>query len=177
MLLLNRPPRSRRNRAQHDHRAGSNVLAHERCPLRRFPHDGIAAKERHEARRSFRTRRRRDDNGRQCSEKAEECRTWEAETFHGECSSGWMWGTTSDCHEGPANGDRRVLRGGCWINFPAVCRSSNRAKVAPVSWSFHLGFRVVRVLDWKITRPRCARTQPILWDSATIIPRSLRQYP
>lgn len=47
----------------------------------------------------------------------------------------------------PASGDRRVFRGGCWINFPAVCRSANRAKVAPVSWNFHLGFRVVRVLD------------------------------
>jgi formylglycine-generating enzyme required for sulfatase activity len=48
---------------------------------------------------------------------------------------------------GPAQGDRRVFRGGCWINFPAVCRSANRAKVTPVSWHFHLGFRVVRVLE------------------------------
>jgi len=48
---------------------------------------------------------------------------------------------------GPANGDRTVFRGGCWINFPAVCRSANRAKVAPVSWNFHLGFRVVRILE------------------------------
>jgi len=47
---------------------------------------------------------------------------------------------------GPASGDRRVLRGGCWINFPAVCRSANRGKDVPVSWNFHLGFRVVRVL-------------------------------
>jgi len=48
---------------------------------------------------------------------------------------------------GPAEGDRRIFRGGCWINFPAVCRSANRAKVVPVSWHFHLGFRVVRDLD------------------------------
>jgi formylglycine-generating enzyme required for sulfatase activity len=48
---------------------------------------------------------------------------------------------------GPAKGDRRVFRGGCWINFPAVCRSANRASTVPVSWNFHLGFRVVRVLD------------------------------
>jgi formylglycine-generating enzyme required for sulfatase activity len=48
---------------------------------------------------------------------------------------------------GPATGDRRVFRGGCWMNFPAVCRSANRAKVIPLSWNFHLGFRVVRVLD------------------------------
>jgi formylglycine-generating enzyme required for sulfatase activity len=48
---------------------------------------------------------------------------------------------------GPTKGDRRVFRGGCWINFPAVCRSANRAKVTPVSWHFHLGFRLVRVLE------------------------------
>jgi formylglycine-generating enzyme required for sulfatase activity len=48
---------------------------------------------------------------------------------------------------GPTQGDRRVFRGGCWINFPAVCRSANRAKVTPVSWHFHLGFRVVRELE------------------------------
>jgi formylglycine-generating enzyme required for sulfatase activity len=48
---------------------------------------------------------------------------------------------------GPAEGDCRVFRGGCWINFPAVCRSANRAKVVPVSWHFHLGFRVVRELE------------------------------
>ena len=48
---------------------------------------------------------------------------------------------------GPAEGDRRVFRGGCWINVPAVCRSANRAKVMPVSWHFHLGFRVVR--EWE----------------------------
>ncbi len=48
---------------------------------------------------------------------------------------------------GPAGGDRRVFRGGSWVNFPAVCRSANRAKVIPLSWHFHLGFRVVRELD------------------------------
>ena len=45
---------------------------------------------------------------------------------------------------GPSEGTTRIFRGGCWINFPAVCRSANRAKVPPVSWNFHLGFRVVR---------------------------------
>jgi formylglycine-generating enzyme required for sulfatase activity len=48
---------------------------------------------------------------------------------------------------GPASGDRRVSRGGCWVNFPAVCRSANRAGVVPLSWNFHTGFRVVRVLE------------------------------
>ena len=48
---------------------------------------------------------------------------------------------------GPATGDRRLIRGGCWINFPAVCRSANRGNIVPKSWNFHLGFRVVRELD------------------------------
>ncbi len=48
---------------------------------------------------------------------------------------------------GPAKGEQRVVRGGCWINFPAVCRSANRGKTVPLSWNFHFGFRVVRVLD------------------------------
>jgi formylglycine-generating enzyme required for sulfatase activity len=48
---------------------------------------------------------------------------------------------------GPASGDRRIFRGGCWMNFPAVCRSANRAKVVPESWNFHLGFRVVRDMN------------------------------
>ncbi len=48
---------------------------------------------------------------------------------------------------GPATGDRRIFRGGCWMNFPAVCRSATRAKVIPLSWHFHLGFRVVRVFE------------------------------
>ena len=48
---------------------------------------------------------------------------------------------------GPADGDRRIFRGGCWMNFPAVCRSANRAKVVPQSWNFHLGFRVVREVE------------------------------
>ncbi len=65
------------------------------------------------------------------------CADWYAEYPKGEATD----------PAGPANGDRRIFRGGCWINFPAVCRSANRAKVAPVSWNFHLGFRVVRVLD------------------------------
>jgi formylglycine-generating enzyme required for sulfatase activity len=48
---------------------------------------------------------------------------------------------------GPPEGERRVVRGGCWINFPAVCRSANRGSTVPVSWNFNFGFRVVRVLD------------------------------
>jgi formylglycine-generating enzyme required for sulfatase activity len=48
---------------------------------------------------------------------------------------------------GPREGQKRVVRGGCWINFPAVCRSANRGSTVPLSWNFNFGFRVVRVLD------------------------------
>jgi formylglycine-generating enzyme required for sulfatase activity len=48
---------------------------------------------------------------------------------------------------GPRQGEKRVVRGGCWINFPAVCRSANRGSTVPVSWNFNFGFRVVRVPD------------------------------
>ena len=65
------------------------------------------------------------------------CADWYGEYPKGEASD-----PTS-----PAQGEKRVVRGGCWINFPAVCRSANRGKTVPVSWNFHFGFRVVRVLD------------------------------
>ena len=54
---------------------------------------------------------------------------------------------TSPTRRARPSGDRRVSRGGCWINFPAVCRSANRAKIVPVSWNFHFGFRVVREVE------------------------------
>ena len=49
--------------------------------------------------------------------------------------------------KGARDGEFHVVRGGCWINFPAVCRSANRGKTVPISWNFNFGFRVVRVLD------------------------------
>ncbi|MDH3717646.1 MAG: formylglycine-generating enzyme family protein [Planctomycetota bacterium] len=48
---------------------------------------------------------------------------------------------------GPDQGEFRVIRSGCWINFPAICRAANRGKTVPVSWNFHFGFRVVRDLN------------------------------
>ena len=78
---------------------------------------------------------------------------WGLHNMHGNV---WEWcadwygeyprGDTTD-PTSPASGNRRVSRGGCWINFPAVCRSANRAKIVPESWNFHTGFRVVRALE------------------------------
>jgi len=48
---------------------------------------------------------------------------------------------------GAPSGENRALRGGCWINSPAVCRSANRGQGKPVSWNFHFGFRIVRSVD------------------------------
>jgi sulfatase modifying factor 1 len=48
---------------------------------------------------------------------------------------------------GPADGTKRVIRGGCWMTAPAVSRSANRGGTEPVGWYFNFGFRVVRDLD------------------------------
>ena len=48
---------------------------------------------------------------------------------------------------GPDQGTRKIVRGGCWFNAPAVSRSANRGDAEPVSWNFHFGFRVVREID------------------------------
>jgi formylglycine-generating enzyme required for sulfatase activity len=48
---------------------------------------------------------------------------------------------------GPATGEKRSVRGGCWITAPAVCRSAFRGSTEPRSWNFHFGFRVARAIE------------------------------
>ncbi len=78
---------------------------------------------------------------------------WGLHEMHGNV---WEW--CADWHgdyprgavvnpQGPATGTTRIVRGGCWINDPGICRSANRGDTVPVSWNFHFGFRVVRELE------------------------------
>ena len=64
------------------------------------------------------------------------CSDWYGEYANGEAAD----------PSGPGTGKTRVVRGGCWVNAPAVCRSANRGDTEPQSWNFHFGFRVVREL-------------------------------
>ena len=43
---------------------------------------------------------------------------------------------------GPARGNVRVVRGGCWNYAPKMCRSAFRSRKDPVSADTHTGFRV-----------------------------------
>jgi len=45
---------------------------------------------------------------------------------------------------GPDVGQRKILRGGSWINRPATLRTSNRFEVLPVDRSPYIGFRCAR---------------------------------
>ena len=52
--------------------------------------------------------------------------------------------------EDPAGGEqheRRMIRGGCWFNDSAACRSAYRNYNTPTAGGPHLGFRLVRVVD------------------------------
>lgn len=48
---------------------------------------------------------------------------------------------------GAATGSNRVYRGGSWINYPRLCRASNRLSYSPALCGTDLGFRVVLSLQ------------------------------
>ncbi|MGO9272860.1 MAG: formylglycine-generating enzyme family protein [Terriglobia bacterium] len=50
-----------------------------------------------------------------------------------------------DDPRGPSQVSRRVVRGGCWVNFSRSVRSAIRYGYAPDGRNFNLGFRVARV--------------------------------
>jgi len=49
----------------------------------------------------------------------------------------WEWCST-------AEGETRVLRGGCWFNYQALMRCAYRLRLVPGSRNFNIGFRCVR---------------------------------
>jgi len=51
-------------------------------------------------------------------------------------------GTVTD-PQGAASGEYRVLRGGCWYDYPNYCRAAYRSYLTPVNRDKYCGFRVV----------------------------------
>ena len=47
---------------------------------------------------------------------------------------------------GPDSGDRRMLRGGSWFDFPCAARSASRRWDKPENRDYYTGFRVARSL-------------------------------
>ncbi len=60
--------------------------------------------------------------------------------YEGAPSDGRAWATGGDC-------DRRVLRGGSWLNIPRLLRSAYRFRNAAGNRSDLIGFRIARTLD------------------------------
>jgi len=81
---------------------------------------------------------------------------WGLHDMHGNvtewCSDWWAGDyyaiSPTESLTGPATGQRRVCRGGCWSSTPRSCESSFRWRV-PTRRNFHLGFRVAAVLPGK----------------------------
>jgi sulfatase modifying factor 1 len=50
--------------------------------------------------------------------------------------------------KGPATGNLRVIRGGCWYSYGRGCRSALRYQGSPsVPYHHRLGFRLVRAIE------------------------------
>ncbi len=64
------------------------------------------------------------------------CWDWYDENYYGKSL------TTNP--QGPASGDRRVLRGGSWYDLPSLCRASLRDRYDPDYRYYYIGFRLAR---------------------------------
>ncbi|NUQ24771.1 MAG: formylglycine-generating enzyme family protein [Saprospiraceae bacterium] len=69
------------------------------------------------------------------------CNDWHGSEYYQECLDK---GTINN-PRGAEKGGSRVLRGGSWIHFAQLCRSSNRDLNAPTSRDIDVGFRLVLV--------------------------------
>jgi formylglycine-generating enzyme required for sulfatase activity len=50
----------------------------------------------------------------------------------------------SDNPQGPAKGDKKVVRGGTWLSLDEGCLIISRGALSPVSKDKFTGFRIVR---------------------------------
>jgi formylglycine-generating enzyme required for sulfatase activity len=63
------------------------------------------------------------------------CLDWYGEQYYQE--------SPAEDPSGPATGDRRVVRGGCWSSPGGNCRTAYRGKLEPGDHLYRVGFRVV----------------------------------
>jgi formylglycine-generating enzyme required for sulfatase activity len=63
------------------------------------------------------------------------CQDWYGEHYYQE--------SPAEDPPGPATGDRRVVRGGCWSSPGSNCRTAYRGKLEPGDHLYRVGFRVV----------------------------------
>ena len=65
------------------------------------------------------------------------CFDWYSEHYYSEPDA-------NEDPQGPAAGDRRVLRGGSLFYYAGYCRAADRGGYAPANRDFDVGFRLAR---------------------------------
>ena len=70
---------------------------------------------------------------------------------------------------GPAKGESRVLRGGSFLNYVSIARSSSRYDLSPSTRDFNSGFRLARTADTKtaVGAPTVPKPEPAVEMPAT----------
>ncbi|MEO0807497.1 MAG: SUMF1/EgtB/PvdO family nonheme iron enzyme, partial [Cyanobacteria bacterium J06643_4] len=64
------------------------------------------------------------------------------------CLDGWhdtYKGAPTDGSVWKSPDEKKVLRGGSWLNYPANCRAAFRLRYARDDRNYHLGFRVMMI--------------------------------